>query len=90
MQITPESWVAWKSNPSTKAFFQYIEDFREQAAKSIAISLASGCAPNMDLVTEVALRCQIYGDLEGLSFKDIEDFYNPEKEGESNEQNTGA
>lgn len=78
--MTPEEWTKWKNNRTTKKFFKFISDFRDQAAREVASFVADGIPVEQDSIKDATLRCQIYKDLEELEHSEIELFYKKEEE----------
>lgn len=73
-----EEWSRWKNNRTTRKFFKYVKDFREQIAHEIAAHIAEGIPIPQGDVEKAALRCQIFMDLEELTSDEIALFYREE------------
>lgn len=80
MEITQEAWASWKTQPITLEFFKYIEDFRENVAKEVAMSIAEGELMPHEIIEELTARCRAYVDIEDLDFDTIDEFYNPKED----------
>lgn len=83
--MEPEEWTRWRNNRTTKKFFKYIEDFRDQTAREVAATVADGISIPQAEMDKTALRCQIYRDLEDIGCEEISQFYQPEKEEDNDE-----
>lgn len=78
-----EEFGQWKTNPTTEKFFRWLNDRRIQMAEDVAASLAAGVTIEKSYADDVALRCEIYLDLESLDFGDIANFYQGDRDCET-------
>lgn len=85
--MTPEEWTRWKNNRTTKKFFKYVSDFREQAARELSAFIADGISVSKEDLDKVTLQCLLYRDFEELQCEDITSFYEPEKEEDDDGEN---
>jgi hypothetical protein len=73
--ISQEALNNWRNHPVSRAVLQYLQDYRLQMAEKVAESLFQGQSISQDRVDEVALRCEIMGDVANISADDINTFY---------------
>jgi hypothetical protein len=59
----------------TQRVLDFLQHSRLQMADNIAAEIANGTVPLPSYVENVALRCEVYGDLCALSHEDINSFY---------------
>ena len=81
-------WEAWKANPQTEQFFQYLKDRADSLEEQWVETLKAGQG-GLDTIEEnayFAAHYQTLIDLQELGLPDIDNFYVPEEEEEYDEE----
>lgn len=86
--MNKEEWANWRASPTTVKFFKFLSDYREAIAKELALAVSVGTVPTQEDVLRTAKRCDAISEIEELVAEDIIDFYEPEKEGEDDGEET--
>ena len=73
----PQDFLAWKANPLTQGFLQYLTDYRLQ--------MAMLWAEGQPMTPQQQAQAEVMGDLASLSCNDVRQFYGLE-EGENDER----
>ena len=71
----------------TVAFFQYLEDMREQTARDIAIDIAEGINVPQKHIEQLTASCGVFVMVENAEYSDIEEFYSEVAQSKMEEEN---
>ena len=82
--MTQEEINNWRKNPTTKAFFKFLEDFKKKISDSVSEDIVSGNPPPQEYIIAAATRCEIYMDIININAEDFTNFYG-EEDGEDNQ-----